>query len=164
MTLTLASRGTGAVALALALCAFTTQPLTPSQQALAAHYTNNDPGWTLLRQATVSEDRAKGLLTARFTPDLQRLSGKAFQISGFMTPLEASGQTRHFIITRRSTTCPFCPPNEPTEAVEVRLDQPTSLSNEEVVVRGRMTLVATSDEGLFYSLSSATMLRDQHRS
>ena len=149
-------------ALAAGLCAFTTQPLTASQQALAAHYTNNDPGWTLLRQASVTEDRAKGLLTARFTPELEKLSGRPFQISGFMTPLEASNQTRHFIITRRSTTCPFCPPNEPTEAVEVRLDQPTSFSNEEVVVSGRMTLVTASDEGLFYSLSTARMLPAVH--
>ena len=152
----------GAVAVSATLCAFTTLPLTPAQQALAIHYTNNDPGWALLRQATVTQDRSRGLLTARFPPDLQKLSGAPFQISGFMTPLESSSRTRHFIITRRSTTCPFCPPNEPTEAVEVRLDQPTSFSDQEIVVSGRMSLVTASDAGLFYSLSSAQVSPRPH--
>ena len=138
------------------------QPLTAAQQAIAAHYTNNDPQWSVLRQATVGQDRARGLLTARFPPAVQALSGRPFRISGFMSPLETAQDTRHFIVTRRSTTCPFCPPNEPTEAVEVRLTAPARFTDQEVVVSGRMALTGSSDEGLFYSLSDASFATSQH--
>lgn len=133
------------------------QTLTPQQQAIAAHYTNNDPAWAILATTAVREDRAKGLLTATFPPRVQALSGRVFKISGFMSPLDTSGSTRHFIVTRRSTTCPFCPPNAATEAVEVKLDAPAKRTDGEVVVVGRMMLVSTSDEGLFYALIGATL-------
>ena len=135
---------------------FVTRPLTPAEAKIAAHYTNNDPAWGLLAHATVSVDRAKGLLSADFGPEVKALAGKPFKISGFMTPLEADTQTRHFIVTRRSTSCPFCAPNEPTEAVEVRLSSPMAFTSEEVMVSGRLTLTQTSDEGLFYVLTDAS--------
>ena len=135
------------------------QPLTPAQAAIAAHYTNNDPAWVILRDTAVTADRAKGLLTAAFGPRTRVLAGKPFTISGFMSPLEASGDTRHFIVTRRSTTCPFCPPNEPTEAVEVFTTAPVRMTDAEVVVSGRMELTASSDEGLFYRLRDAAQVR-----
>ena len=138
------------------------QPLSAAQQAIAAHYTNNDPEWAVLRQAKVGQDRAKGLLTAQFPPAVQALSGRTFRISGFMSPLETAQDTRHFIVTRRSTTCPFCPPNEPTEAVEVRLAAPVRFTDQEVVVSGRMALAGSSDEGLFYSLSDASFATSPH--
>ncbi len=150
LLLTAATVATGAAAM-------TSQPLTAAQKAMVAHYTNNDPEWAVLRQAKVGEDRAKGLLTADFPPSVQSLAGRTFRISGFMSPLETGADTRHFIVTRRSTTCPFCPPNEPTEAVEVRLDRPARFTDREVVVTGRMALSGSSDEGLFYTLSGATL-------
>ena len=149
VSLGLAATGAGAM---------TNQPLTPAQRAMVAHYTNNDPEWSVLRQAQVGEDRAKGLLTAQFPPAVQALSGKPFRISGFISPLESSPDTRHFIVTRRSTTCPFCPPNEPTEAVEVKLDAPARFTDAEVIVTGRLSLTGSSDEGLFYTLSGAKLI------
>jgi hypothetical protein len=146
------------LALAFGVCGWSRQPLTANQQALLAHYTNNDPNWAILREAVVSEDRAKGILSAAFPRDLTALEGHTFQISGFMTPLEVTERTAHFILTRRSTTCPFCPPNEPTEAVEVKLSQPTAFTNEEVAVSGRLRLVASSDQGLFYRLEISSVL------
>jgi len=136
------------------------RPLTPQETKIAAHYTNNDPAWGVLAHATVTTDRAKGQLSAEFGPEVTALAGKTFKVSGFITPLEADAQTRHFIVTRRSTTCPFCAPNEPTEAVEVRLTAPTSVTAEEVSVRGRLVLTRSSDEGLFYALVDATRVTD----
>lgn len=134
------------------LTAMTRQELTVAQKKLLEHYTNNDPAWAMLATAAVTEDRERGLLKAAFTPELQKLSGKSFKISGFMTPLETARRTRHFLLTRRSTTCPFCPPNAPTEAVEVMTDDATLLNGEEVVVTGRLSLRASSDAGLFFVL------------
>lgn len=146
----------GAVAvMALGVGGLTRQPLTAAQQALVDHYTNNDPAWTILDKAAVSQDLAKGVLEADFPPEVAALSGKPFRVSGFMLPLEAATRTRHFILTRRSVTCPFCPPNAPTEAVEVELDAPVAVTNELVSVEGRLALTPASGQGLFYRLTSA---------
>ena len=134
-------------------------PTTAQQKALAQHYTNNDPIWGVLTSAVVSEDRAKGQLDAVFPPAVAALKGATVTVSGFMTPLEAQPRVRHFILTRRSTVCPFCPPNSPSEAVEVRLETPVAVTAEEVTVAGRLSLVAASDEGLFYSLADARPAR-----
>lgn len=152
----------GVAALALGAGVLVTQgalvkvaPTAAQQKALANHYTNNDPIWTVLASAVVSEDRAKGRLNAAFPPALSRLGGTEVRVSGFMTPLEAQTRVRHFILTRRSTTCPFCPPNSPSEAVEVRLATPLPVTGEEVTVVGRMALVPAGDEGLFYVMADA---------
>ena len=147
-----------ASALILTLGALARRAPTDSERRLIDHYTNNDPGWALLGKTLLSTDRAKGVVHASFPAEVSNLAGRPFRISGYMTPLETSARTRHFIITRRSTTCPFCPPNEPTEAVEVRLDTPTAFTDAEVAVTGRMDLVATSDQGLFFRLSAARMI------
>ena len=155
-----AARRLGALALAAGLVVTTgglikVAPTTAQQKALAQHYTNNDPIWTVLTSAVVSEDRAAGRLKAAFPPAVSRLSGEQVRVSGFMTPLEAEARVRHFILTRRSTVCPFCPPNSPSEAVEVRLALPLPVTAEEVTVVGRMALTPASDEGLFYTLADA---------
>ena len=146
--------------LAAPLCGFALRPLTPDEQALARHATNNDPAWTTLADTEVMESRNKGLMFARFGPTVSKLKGADFEISGFMTPLEAAPQTRHFILTRRDTTCPFCPPNAATEAVEVTLDRPVAFTRSEVRVEGRLELVSTSDASLFYRLASAKLTSD----
>ena len=134
-------------------------PTTAQQKLIAQHYTNNDPIWGVLTSAVVSEDRAKGQLDAVFPPAVAALKGTTVTVSGFMTPLEAQPRVRHFILTRRSTVCPFCPPNAPSEAVEVRLDTPVPVTAEELTVAGRLDLVSASDEGLFYALAAAKPAR-----
>ncbi len=146
--------------LASPLMAFVVRPLTPEERALVQHATNNDPAWGTLADTAVSEDKDKGLLLARFGPAVSRLKGADFEISGFMTPLETALQTRHFILTRRDTTCPFCPPNRPTEAVEVELDRPMAFTRDEVRVEGRLQLNASSEASLFYRLTGAKAALD----
>ena len=143
------------------LCGFVTLPPTAVQQALAAHHTNNDPAWTTLRDARIDEDKGRGRLTASFGPTVRRLDGQPFRITGYITPLEPDLHTRHFIVTRRDTTCPFCPPNTPTEAVEVTLAEPVLLTRAEVSLTGRLALVPSSDAGLFYRLSGAALIPPQ---
>ncbi len=149
------SRTTAISVLAVALCGFATRPLTPTEQALSSHHTNNDPAWTVLRDAQVKDDKAKGVMTATFPAALQAHAGKSFQISGYMTPLEDDLHTRHFIVTRRDTTCPFCPPNTPTEAVEVFMARPIAATPAEIAVSGRLELIASSQAGLFYRIADA---------
>lgn len=75
----------------------------------------DDPRWSMFRGVQVDADLAKGMAIAHFPPELTKASGQTLEIAGYMTPLEARDVTRHFILTRRSTGCPFCPPNEVTK-------------------------------------------------
>ena len=74
-----------------------------------------------------------------------------------MMPVVANVMSNHFVITRRSATCPFCPPNEPTEAIEVFSRNFVQYTDRPVTVEGRFHLVANSEKGLFYRLDAATV-------
>jgi hypothetical protein len=141
---------------AAGLCGFTQQPLTPQYDPF--HYVNNDPAWNLLNEASVTSDAAKGEYKATFPPDLLRLQGARFKVSGFILPLDAMPATLHFAVVRRNTACPFCPPNTPTEAVEVFSQELVKYTGEQVTVTGQLTLVSSSAEGLFYRLDRAVVV------
>jgi hypothetical protein len=119
------------------------------------HFQNNDPGWTLLNEAKVTSDTTKGQFTASFPDNLRQLEARPFSISGFMMPLDIPMPTLHFVLLRRNTACPFCPPNTPTEAIEVFSRGLVKYTGEEVTVHGKLKLVSSSSEGLFYQLESA---------
>jgi hypothetical protein len=138
---------------ALGLCGFSIQQAP--QLYDPNHFENNDPAWSLLNEAAVSLDDAKGEYKAAFPVDLARLQDKPFTISGFMMPLDPAMRTVHFALVRRNTACPFCPPNTPTEAVEVFSPALVQYTGQEVKVTGRLTLVASSAQGLFYRLDGA---------
>jgi hypothetical protein len=138
---------------ALGLCGFSIQQ-TPLQFN-PGHYENNDPAWTLLNEAAVTLDNRKGEYKAAFPSDLMTLQEKPFTISGFMLPLGPATQSAHFALVRRNTACPFCPPNTPTEAIEIFSPSLVKYTGEEVSVTGRLTLVASSSMGLFYRLDDA---------
>lgn len=149
---------------ALALClawlgtsAAIRQDLTPAQQKLLAHATNNDPVWALLAKAAVTEDKDRGVLKAVFPAELQALQGKPLKVAGYMLPMQANPTTNHFAVVRRDPTCPFCPPSAPNEAVEVICDRLFPLLEQEVVASGTLVLLTDSRNGLFFGLAHADL-------
>ena len=122
------------------------------------HPESLDPGWDLLTQAKTDVDRENGALTAQFPPFLRNLSGKPFKIEGFMLPLEPGRDAIHFALKRRNSGCPFCPPSQPTEAVEVMLRRSIRVTSDLVMVTGRLSLRPSSDQGLFYMLTDAVVV------
>lgn len=119
------------------------------------HYVNNDPAWSLLAVAKVTTEATAGVYTASFPPELQKLENKSFTITGFMMPIEATPMSDHFILMRRNSACPFCPPNGPTEAIEVYSKTKFKYTGEEIIVTGTLKLVSSSENGLFFRLDSA---------
>ena len=126
------------------------------------HFVNNDPVWDDLNAATVTADRAAGEYRAVFPRALQDRRDRALRIAGFILPLEASSRSAHFMVVRRNTGCPFCPPNAPTEAVEVFSDAPVSYTGQEVTATGRLKLVSSSADGLFFQLEHASVTPSIH--
>jgi hypothetical protein len=141
----------GAAAM-VALCGFDQGPaLTYNPK----HYVNNDPLWDLLNKAEVTADFKKGAYSVKFPTALIDRQGQPFRIEGFILPLETSSRSAHFILVRRNTGCPFCPPNAPTEAIEIMAVKSVNYTGEEITVSGRLKLVSSSADGLFFRLENA---------
>ncbi|WP_174292285.1 hypothetical protein [Sphingomonas bacterium] len=115
----------------------------------------DDLRWIFFHDAKVTADDAKGEYQATFSPALAKENGVRFQIAGYMLPVEATTTTPHFVLTRRSSGCPFCPPNEPTEAIEIFATKAVAYTQAPVTVTGTLHLVARSDRGLFFRLDGA---------
>ena len=115
----------------------------------------DDLQWVGFNDAKIVADSKRGVYTATFPPLLAKMNNVALSISGYMLPIEATTHSAHFIITRRLTGCQFCPPNEPTEAIEVFANAPVDYRQTVVTVAGRLRLVSESSQGLFYRLEGA---------
>lgn len=116
----------------------------------------DDRRWLIFAQASITADDARGVYVATFPPAIRRLNGARVTITGYMLPLEPSTLATHFVLTRRSTGCPFCPPNEPAEAIEIRAQRPLRYTQQPTSLSGRLRLVTQSATGLFYRLEAAT--------
>ena len=166
MTIAASLRQLGAVALAAAaittLCAWYSAPASgPALTYNPKHYQNNDPQWEVLNRTQIVADTAKGEYKATFPPALAAKQGSVMKISGFILPLETTSRSAHFMLVRRNTGCPFCPPNAPTEAVEIFSRQPVRYTGEEIVVTGKLKLVPSSDQGLFFQLTDTDVVSPQ---
>lgn len=117
----------------------------------------DDLRWVFFHDARITADNAKGIYTATFSPSLKKEDGQTFSITGYMLPVETNTTSPHFVVTRRSAGCPFCPPNEPTEAIEVFATKPVRYTQSPVTIEGTLHLVARSEAGLFFRLDKATV-------
>jgi len=141
----------------LALSGFTSQPLS-ERKAQEALPTSSHPLWQTLRKTKIHVDEKKGLYSATFPAEVKTLSGKEMTLSGFMLPLESTDKFRHFLLSSRTPTCPFCPPGEPNEVIDVRTEKPIGYSEELITVKGRFELMNDREMGLFFKLSNAKLL------
>ena len=130
-----------------------TQKWGPNGNGTLGH--KDDLQWVSFHDARITADDKSGVYTASFSALLSKMDGQPIVITGFMLPVTAALESPHFVLTRRSATCPFCPPNEPTEAIEIfaqRLVKPTQAP---LTVQGRLHLVASSAQGLFFRIDDA---------
>ncbi len=84
----------------------------------------NDPMWDILTKCKVHLDQKKYKYSIDYTPEVKALEGKQVTISGFVMPLESTETFSHFLLSKRTPTCFFCPPGEPNEIVEVFTKKP----------------------------------------
>jgi hypothetical protein len=146
----------------LFLCGFTAEQGSPSlTQPLAERRAQDklpkstDPMWDVLGKTKIHLNEKKGLYSATFPPEVKALVGKQVTIVGFMLPLEATEKFHHFILSKRTPTCPFCPPGEPNEIVDVWVDTPIAWNEDIVRVTGTFELMNNPELGLFFKLAKA---------
>ena len=137
---------------AVVVCGFQPQALPPG---FAGHIEAPEVLWDVLATATVKADTAKGVYRATFPDAVKGYEGASIKISGFFLPIETSTKPRHFALSRRNLGCPFCPPSQPTEVIEVMATQGVAPNSDLITVEGRLRLVAESSQGLFYRLEGA---------
>jgi len=149
----------------LALCAFTTkqssvpvgQP-TAERQAQEALPKSHDPMWNVLGKTKIHLNEKEGLYSATFPPEVKALVGTQVTISGFMLPLESTEKFHHFILSKRTPTCPFCPPGEPNEIVDIWVEKPMEWKEDVVKVTGTFGLMDNPQLGLFFKITKAKTL------
>lgn len=115
------------------------------------------PLWTTLRTTKITIDDAHGVFLAAHPPAVKALVGRTITLAGFVMPLDAATRGTHFLLSKYTPVCAFCPPGEPNEVVEVQTARPIDYSGSLVNVTGRFSLENNGDNGLFFKLLGATV-------
>ncbi len=114
-----------------------------------------DPMWGTLGAAKVTFDNEQGLYDAVLPEAIKKLDGQRMKISGFIVPLESEEEFTHFLLSKRTPTCFFCPPGEPNEVIEIFADEPTEWVEELVTYEGVFKLTQDREKGIFFKISGA---------
>jgi hypothetical protein len=64
-------------------------------------------------------------------------------------------------VTRRNSSCGFCPPNGPGEAVEVMMPRRIGYTAHEYEITGTLQLFTSPSTGLYYRLVNASARRSR---
>jgi hypothetical protein len=146
-------------------CGFSTQPPSDSfgqpveeRKAQDALPKSNDPMWTVLSKSKIHVNEKKGLYSATHPAAVKALVGTQVSISGFMLPLESTEKFKHYILSKRTPTCPFCPPGEPNEIVDIWMAKPVKYDENMVKVTGNFALMDNEQLGMFFKLSNASFV------
>lgn len=131
----------------------TVQKWGPNGNGTLKH--EDDLQWVMFHDARITADQKAGIYTATFSPMLLKMDNQNLVITGYVLPLNPMSATTHFILTRRSPACPFCPPNEPTEAIEIFSQAFVKPTDAPITVEGRLHFVSHSEQGLFFRIDSA---------
>lgn len=136
------------------LTAFTSQPMDEraAQNALPQ---SKDPMWSKLGKTKISMDQKKGTYSASYPAEVTALFGHDATVSGFILPLDAGETFTHFLLSKRTPTCQFCPPGEPNEIIDVTLDKPIPWKEDVVTVSGRFEKMTNAELGVFFALKHA---------
>lgn len=152
--------------LALMLCAIglhSADSAVPSGQPADERAAQNrlphaqSPVWAKFLTSKVRYDNRTGLYSIAVTPEVRALAGKPVTINGFVLPLDASDHTIHFLLTRNTPVCMFCPPGEPNEVVEVIAPHPILWTDKIVSVTGPLKLIDNGEKGMFFQISATAV-------
>jgi len=116
---------------------------------------SGDPFWRTLQRTRIHEDDRSGVFTADFPPAVRAFAGNQVTVDGFMLPLDSRRYTRHFLLSKYTPVCPFCPPGHPNEVVEVMSNAAVPVTESEIAVSGRFGVHEDTGSGLFFRLDDA---------
>ena len=132
-------------------CAFAQEESFPDDGTWSTH-----PVWRTLKTTKLTTD-ARGMVHAEIPSAVKELAGRSLVISGFILPLSAQSESKHFILSRYSPECSFCPSGAPNEVIEVFSTKPMRAATYMVFLKGRFAVQDNVEEGLFFRLEQATV-------
>lgn len=109
--------------------------------------------WSVLTDVTTRLERRR--IVPVYPATVTALNQKTLRLQGFMMPLEAGTQQRHFLLASVPLTCAFCTPGGPESMVEVRTRSPVAYTQGAVVVEGRFHVLNSDPTGLYYRITEA---------
>lgn len=113
-----------------------------------------DELWSKLVKCKLDYDEDKGTYSIHVTPEVKALDGKTITVRGFVLPMDGSDRTRHFLISRNTPVCMYCPPGQPNEVVEVQAKKPITWSNRIVSITGKLSLINDGEQALFFRIEN----------
>ena len=144
------------------LCGFTMYDVSsqPKQERLLQNSLpqSYDNLWQKLFQSKVQLNPKKHTYSIEYTPYVKSLENKNITISGFIFPLESSETFKHFLLSKRTPTCNFCPPGEPNEIIEVFTDNPIKWDENIVKISGILNFTSDENLGVFFQIKNATLI------
>lgn len=114
------------------------------------------PIWRTLKTTKLTTD-ARGMVHAEIPPAVRELAGRSLVVSGFILPLNTQTQSTHFVLSRYSPECSFCPVGAPNEVIEVFSLEPMRAATHLVFLRGQFAIQNNVEEGLFFRLERAVV-------
>jgi hypothetical protein len=72
-------------------------------------------------------------------------------------PLDTTPKSKHFLLTKYTPVCFFCPPGQPNEVVEVTTNRGIAITARMLTVNGKMALINNAEKGLFFRVDAASI-------
>jgi len=116
---------------------------------------SHDAMWGTLLKTKITYADKPPFISAKIPPEVKALDGTVVTISGFVLPMDSQSKTSHFLLSKRTPTCPYCPPGEPNEVVEVYSKAALPWDDALLTMRGTFTLINNTDNGIFFVLKNA---------
>lgn len=117
--------------------------------------------WDLLGKTAVifAQKDGQETVTTIVPPEVTRLDGTDVSVIGYMVPIEADPELRHFLLAELPADCPYCLAGtvDWSRMVEVSLDEPTAWRDEPVILAGRLEVVHDDPDGVVYRLHEARL-------
>lgn len=118
---------------------------------------SNHPLWEEFAKCRFVRDEVKNLTMIGYTVAVRRLDRKEITISGFMTPLESTKESKHFLLNKNNPTCAFCPPSRTQEVIEVFTSEPVAWHDKLATFSGTLVLINDARARIFLRLEKAVM-------
>ncbi|MGB8365440.1 MAG: DUF3299 domain-containing protein [Rhizomicrobium sp.] len=118
---------------------------------------SQSPLWVKFAKCKIGYNNHTGIYRIAVTPEVKALAGHIVTLNGFVMPLDGSDHTRHFLLTRRTPVCMFCPPGEPNEVAEIFAPHTIVWTDKIVTVTGPMSLIDNGEKGMFFRIDATTV-------
>jgi hypothetical protein len=71
---------------------------------------SQNPLWQKFAKCRIGYNNHSGFYNIAVTSEVKAAVGKPITLNGFLLPLDGSDLTKHFLLTRNTPVCMFCPP------------------------------------------------------